>query len=93
MEWTCSRCSAWGDATRTVLLDVGWKSLDSGIVCPRCVRQLGLDPAETPAARERAVTARLLATRSLWRGSEAPPAPAAAPPVAAATVVEPAEEA
>jgi hypothetical protein len=69
MEWTCSRCAAWGDAAQTVLMDIGWRKLAIGIVCPRCMRQLGLDPGATQEARERAVAARLDATRHLLRAS------------------------
>lgn len=69
MEWTCSRCAAWGDAAQSVLQDIGWRKLAIGIVCPRCMRQLGLDPGATQEARERAVAARLDATRHLLRAS------------------------
>lgn len=69
MEWTCSRCAAWGDAAQTVLQDIGWRKLAIGIVCPRCMRQLGLDPGASQEARERAVAARLDATRHLLRAS------------------------
>ena len=88
MEWTCSRCAAWGDAAQTVLQDIGWRKLAIGIVCPRCMRQLGLDPGASQEARERAVAARLDATRHLLRASRgiAEEGEHAIPPV----VVEPA---
>jgi hypothetical protein len=89
MEWTCSRCAAWGDAAQSVLQDIGWRNLPMGIVCPRCMRQLGLDPGATQEARERAVAARLDATRHLLRASRgiAEDGDHALPPV---VVVEPA---